>query len=666
MKCEVLVSIVIAGVIITGLTVQAGNSDPIVPLRPFGNDFQNEQGEVIRLWGVNLVSLFPTHEEAENTAANLAALNINIVRPHHMLRSSRDWIFRSQISALNLMNESTRQPDPEAWDRFDYLNAQLRKRGIYLQFSLNFSRSFREGDVDIIETTPEDRKAWVAAIKEFNSWNWRKKIDPNKMMPTIDERANALQTEFAQQLLEHVNPYTGIAYGKDPQVLTVEVLNESSAEYCLICGNTYPEYFLKKLDAKWNEFLIARNVESFDFRQAGTHDEKKLRADFFRYLDETLMVQMTEVVRATGCKAAITYSNLWRGENALDMHNTLSDFIEDHAYADPLVVRKADDVFYAKSRTLLLNKPYIIGELNHAEGDNNKKKIGPLRSMLPLAMSSYGAFNSYAGLVWFSWCHGDRSIATDGWSLKEDRESHLGDMVSDGMMLDHMRTCGMIFRKGLVMPSTSPKTLVIDAPFHGTDYNSIMKGKVQCEPGWQNIHSIRKTFGTPPESQATTNWMIQPPINPLISDTGEIVKDMERQQLTVAASQVEAFSGYFDSEKPAGLKNLILGSNGAFATVVAVCADDKPFAETEKIIISRTCLDDGVKEISGPDISLSGLKSSDGAWYIKLTRPRNGKSLLSSFTGQDIWELNIDETGAVQLPLAAWHECELIFVPTSK
>jgi hypothetical protein len=183
MTLKTLVSKAIAGVMMVGLTIQAGAADPIVPLKAVGNNFEDAQGNAVRLWGVNMVSLFPTHEEAENTAANLAALNVNIVRPHHMLRSSRDWIFRSQICALNLMNKSTRQPDPEAWERFDYLNAQLRKRGIYLQFSLHFSRSFREGDVDIIETTPEDRAAWIAAIKEFNSWNWRKTIDPGKMMP---------------------------------------------------------------------------------------------------------------------------------------------------------------------------------------------------------------------------------------------------------------------------------------------------------------------------------------------------------------------------------------------------------------------------------------------------------------------------------------------------
>ena len=641
--------------------LSADRASMIVPLRSQGEAFVDAKGQAVRFWGVNLVSPFPSHAEADRIAANLAERQVNLARPHHLLRPSSDWIYRAKVLGLSLMKENTRDPDPEAWDRFDYLNAQLRKHGIYLSLSLHFSRTFMEGDADVLKTTPEDREAWMAGMKELRAWGWQKSIDPMKMLPTFDDRCRALQEEFARQLLGHKNPYTGLTYGQDPQVLTVEVVNESSAEYCLICGNTFPSYFLARLNAKWEAFLKGRAAAPFDFRKAKSDGEKQVRAEFYRSLDEELLKDMTRVIRETGCRAALTYSNLWRGESNLELH-AHTDFIENHAYVDPLVVREPRDALAAINRTLLRGKPFIIGELNHSEGPENKRKLGHLRTMLPLAMSSYGSFNSYAGLVWFAWSHGDRTTAPDGWSVSEDRDSHLGDMVSDGMMLDHLRTCGLIFRKGLVAPSREPLTLYVDAPFHGTDYNSIMNAKYAPQPGWQNIHAIRKAFGPAPATQATADFMTTNPPLPLASDTGEIVKDVKRQQLTVSAPKVEAFSGHLDGAPPEKLTRLLIAGSNTFATVVAVCTDDRPFAETESLLISRTQVDTNRCEALGPDITLSGLTpAGEGkAWQIRLTRPRQTKTLLEDFTGRRYWPLKLDAEGRLLLPRADWHECEVI------
>ncbi len=645
----------------------SGEVSPMVPLKAEGEAFVDDKGESVRLWGVNLVSPFPSHEEAEHIAANLAERQINLVRPHHLLRPSSDWIYRAKVLGLSLMRENTRDPDPEAWDRFDYLNAQLRKHGIYLSLSLHFSRSFMEGDADVLKTTPEDRAAWMAAVRELRSWVWQKSMDPMKALPTLDARCRALQEEFARQLLGHRNPYTGLAYGQDPQVLTIEVVNESSVEYCLICGNTFPGYFLDGLSAKWAVFLKGRAAEPFDLRKAKSDDEKKMRAEFYRSLDEDLLKGMTRVVRDTGCRAALTYSNLWRGENNLAMHQTHADFIENHAYVDPLVVREPRDAFAEINRTLLRGKPFIIGELNHAEGEANKHKLAHLRTMLPLAISSYGAFNRYAGIVWFAWSHGDRATAANGWAVSEDRDSHVGDMVSDGMMLDHLRTCGLIFRKGLVAPSREPQTLYVDAPFLGTDYSSLMKAKYEVKPGWQNVHAYRKAFGPVPAAQAAADFMTSAPPQPLVSDTGEIVKDVSRQQLTVSAAQAEAFSGHLDGAPPAKLARLLLKGSNTFSTVVAVCLDGRPFAETGAVLISRTCVDSNRCETLGPDIALSGLApAGDGqAWCIRLTRPRQVKTILEDFTGQRHWKLQTDSEGRLTLPRADWHECEVRLCPNA-
>jgi hypothetical protein len=638
-------------------------SDAIVPVRAQGETFVGPDGKEVRFWGVNLVSLFPTHEEAEKVAANLAERGINLVRPHHLLRPSSDWNWRSGVLGLNRLKENTRDPDPEAWDRFDYLNAQLRKQGIYLSLSLHFSRSFLPGDADALQTTPADREAWVAAITELRSWDWRKSMDPAKMLPTIDARAAALQEEFARQLLEHVNPYTGLSYGRDPQVVTIEVVNESSAEYCLICGNTFPKYFLDALETKWSAFLADHGVGDFRHQAASTAEEKNLRTQFYRSLDEALMMRMAAVVRGLGCNAAFTYSNLWRGESNLSLHREHADFVEDHTYMDPLVVRDAADGFLQHSRTLLRGKPYMLGEVNQAEGEQNVRDQAPMRTMLPLAMASYGLFHGYAGITWFAWCHGDRAVASDGWALREGRDAQLGDMVADGMMLDHLRTCGLIFRHGLVAPSATPQTLYVDEPFVASDYQTLMRGKYTIQPGWQAIHSIRKAFGPVPAEQAASEWLTQQPVSPYVSDTGEIVKDTVRRQLTVTAPQAEAFSGFLDGTAPAGPKHLLVDGTNGFATVAAVCMDGQPFGSTKSILLSRTCVGPDGRDRVGPIIALRGLlPARDGAgWSMRLTRPRDANALLAAFSGQETWPSTAAADGRIVLPAADWHECELAY-----
>ncbi len=607
-------------------------------------------GHPVKFWGVNLVALYPEHSSADALAANLAALQVNLVRPHHLLRQSLDWNPHMVSGSLVKYKENSREFDPDALDRFDYLNAALQRHGIYLALSAHFTRHYLPGDVDILKTTDEDRRAWMAAMTELNSWNWKKSRDPCKILPVIDERAALLCEEFVQKLLMHVNPYTGRAYADDPQVLTLEIINEASTEYAIICGNRFPDYWQQKLEARWKDFATAAGIEPGDLYKPADSRAVEIRAQFLRKLDEDYFTRIKKVIRATGCRAATTFSNLWFGENELDMQARHADYIENHNYMDPVVTRGLDDGFVWLSRTALADKPYVIGELNESEGASNIQKQAPQRAMLPVAASAYCSLQNWDGIVWFAWLHGDSMLATNGWARTEGRDSALGNLISDGMMLDHMRTTGLIFRRGLVAPSKGPVTLWIDEPFAAGNYNTLMAGKRMYRPGWQNVHEIRKRFGAVPAGQSNAVWMTESPANPVVSDTGQIMKDIKRSQLTVAAPQAEAFSGYLDGKPPAGLKHLRLTGEG-FATVVVVADDGRDFAATRHLIISRTHLTSSNVETNALGVELRGLRKA--SWSVQVTRPRPGAApVRASIAG-----------GVVMLPAGDWHECELISQP---
>src|SRR5436853_370291 len=101
------------------------------PLTIKGEDFVDPAGNVVRFWGVNLVALYPDHAKADAIASTLASRQINLVRPHHNLRPSTDWNPKMVSGSLLTYKDTSREFDPDALDKFDYLNAALRKNGIY-------------------------------------------------------------------------------------------------------------------------------------------------------------------------------------------------------------------------------------------------------------------------------------------------------------------------------------------------------------------------------------------------------------------------------------------------------------------------------------------------------------------------------------------------------
>ena len=225
-------------------------------------------------------------------------------------------------------------------------------------------------------------------------------------------------------------------------------------------------------------------------------------------------------------------------------------------------------------------------------------------------------------------------------------------MISDGMQIDHLRTCGMIFRRGLLEKSVAPITLYVGEPGAVRDYHSMVRGQYSITPGWQNIHAIRKSYEAVPAGQAAEPWLNEKPTSPLVSDTKQIVKDLDRKQLTVASAQAEAFSGMLGAEAPAGLKHLELSGEG-FATVVLVADDSKDLSSSARLVLSRTNVDSANAETEGPGVALAGMALPQDAkkWQFRVTRPREMAGATE--------ELVVDGNGRLVLPDGGWHEGEL-------
>ncbi|GAB4057227.1 carbohydrate binding domain-containing protein [Uliginosibacterium sediminicola] len=184
----------------------------------------------LRLIGVNIVfgSCFPSHQDAEGVAARLARIGVNIVRFHHM---------DSTPTPRGLLQKDMRTLDPAQLEKLDYFIAALKRQGIYSDLNLHVGRMY-PGFASWGERAP---KYW-------------KGVD-NFFAPMI-----AQQKDYARDLLNHVNAYTGKRYAEEPAVAFIEINNENGLlrEWRSGSLDEISEPYRGALQAQWTHWLGQR------------------------------------------------------------------------------------------------------------------------------------------------------------------------------------------------------------------------------------------------------------------------------------------------------------------------------------------------------------------------------------------------------------------------
>lgn len=202
-------------------------------------------GEPIRFWGVNLVAAgaFPPKNKANEIAARMRKMGINLVRFHHL---DNPWAGNS--GSIFLTGQGTRSLNPTSLDRMEYLIAAFKRNGIYVNMNLNVSRTFQSQDGVLHADSLVD---FAKAVTVFDPW------------------MISLQQEYANQILTHVNPYTGLALKDDPVLAMVETINENTVYgfwkgdrlLPFAQGGSILQRHADMLDSLWQQFLIAKYTD---------------------------------------------------------------------------------------------------------------------------------------------------------------------------------------------------------------------------------------------------------------------------------------------------------------------------------------------------------------------------------------------------------------------
>ncbi len=207
--------------------------------------FMFGDGTRARFIGFNIAarSNMPDHETADKMAARFASMGVNVIRLHAadniITDGATEWSCSREAPLIDYESGSSRKLHPEGLDRFDYLFARLKERGIYLHVDTLVARAFVPGDeLDYPGTVPATSKCY----------------------PTMNERLIELEQEYDRNFLCHVNPYTGLRLIDDPAVMTIQISNEESFLKGTDDTNDNPELqgYREERQARFNDFLLMK------------------------------------------------------------------------------------------------------------------------------------------------------------------------------------------------------------------------------------------------------------------------------------------------------------------------------------------------------------------------------------------------------------------------
>lgn len=459
--------------------------------------FYFENGERVRFIGFNLParSNTPDHETAEKLAERFASMGVNVIRLHAADAPIGDepgsWSSCREAPLLDYDSGTTRKFHPEGLDRFDYFVAKLREKGIYLHIDLIVARAFLQGDeLDY----PGEPGSCV------------------KCYTMINRRMVELQKEYAEALLCHVNPYTGLRLLDDPAVMTVQINNEDSA----IKGtadikdleNIKP--YRLELQRKFGHFLLAKYGSREALKTAWTFEgvcalgddedpeagtvriaegsflqpvndplgdwavesNPARYADYMEFGIETnrrFYREMKDFLRGLGVKVPIVTSNLLGG--AADVYGHIDgDLMENNSYFNHPILPVQDNNYivgglqeyvsmdpltmqrgFGAARTSLIS----LASVAAVEGkpfvlsEWNEYGEHPFHSTVFVQTAAYACLNDWDGLILY--CH----HTSEHWDDQPaDEILNIFDVYNDPAVICQWGFLATVFLKGLVAPAS--------------------------------------------------------------------------------------------------------------------------------------------------------------------------------------------------------------------
>lgn len=556
-----------------------------------------EDGTEARFWGTNFNSgaCFPSHEYSEIVARRLAKFGLNMVRFHQM---DGDW------STPNIFQftrgkrlENTRSLDPESLDRLDYLIYALKKNGIYVYLDLLTYRRFRVGDG--IEN--------VLSI-----------TDSAKKLSMHVEEMIELQKEYSDQLWNHYNPYTKLAYKDDPVIALSEITNENEIfNDCRLIIEPYLSRLKDKYQA-WRKENGYPPAETINFSDNSAREMVQFKIEIQKkYFDD-----MRDHIRKGGVKIPITGTNWNHGEGALLRASTDMDFTDSHTYWygwawKPELKALKNASFLGNTEHWLdgfpffrtADRPFFVSEWDDP-WPNQYRAEGTLH------IAACTALQGWSGCTIHTYRYDNRpninmiAAPITGEALSGvPYRSGIFDAFNDPCRFSLFYHAALMVRRQDVRRSDAVTVVPVDELMRSDAAKRFQEenpGKAPATPQQDAASSINDFPALANITEYTTaatmlDGMKLPenanvvdafkrivPENPTeyVSDTGELKRDMQKRVALIDSPRTKAAYGFLGAAGEIKLNGVTIRCRNDYAAIVMSSLSDAPITESDNILLT--------------------------------------------------------------------------------
>ena len=536
-----------------------------------GHFAYEQTGRRVRLIGTNLcyTANYLKKPEADRIAAHFQKMGYNAVRFHHTDVHLRKGNWGSTVSD---------DIDPEYLDRLDYLFAAMKKAGLYVTIDLYSQRRFGKGEILGVDRVVEGDIKGLLPIHEPAFEAWKKLV---------------------VKWMNHVNPYTGLAWKDDPALVFVCPLNEDTVASAW--GGVARPFYL----ARFAEWKKQNGLTS-------TVGDPARDPLFARFLIEVKMASNRKVaafLRDLGVKAMLSGSNWW-DTKAQAFTRDQFDVVDNHQYADhpqpwslPAKYNQQSTlrshptymtpIFMASTRQF--GKPFTVTEYNFCAPNRYRAEGGAL-------MGAYASLQDWDGLYRFAWAHNAKrvndSLSLFGFDLSSDPLNQLterqivllfgrGDIAPAkkrfvyGVTMDDATRQGVggMWAKGLfphafnamaLVSQTGSQVIEGGRPINGT-FDAVVTDGVPVDEATLNGNAYRANAALPKVGKE------------VVSDTGEIRLDRTNGSIRIRTPKTNCIVAPKGVDAEAG--SLAIRNNTAFCSVSASAMDGRDLADSRRVLL---------------------------------------------------------------------------------
>ncbi len=552
-------------------------------IRVQGGHLVKPDGKRIRLWGVHLTDwsrgsvMLPSKEDIPMYAGALARFGVNCVRLHFLDLDAPRGI-------IDATRNDSRGFDAPQLDRLDFLVAELKKRGIYVDLNLNVGRSYKAGD----------------GVRDHDKIRW------GKGLVVFDPRLIELQKEYARQILTHFNPYTKTEYRNEPAVAIVELLNENglylgfrapTPYYDEELTHQYNAWLRKKLGPEqWKNLRAVSGAEGdgpiprLKGPEVASAPQERFSTEmaFYMETENRFFRDMSTYLKQTlGVKSPIIgTADHGHSGSAYPLLTSLAglDIVDGHVYWQhpgsrgplntPMVNDPLNSTVVQLSRTAVASKPYTVSEINHPFPNEWASEGIP-------TIAAYGSFQDWDAIILYTF---EPKRAPD-WA------PYVGDSFDislDPVRMTQLASGALTFLRGDVRPArkTVQRTYSREQVLESRRLPAAEQP--YFTPGFPLSIPLRHAVRIRSFDGPATGRFAAAEGNPIVSDTSELAWYTSPQKtglVTVETDRTQALIGFVKANRKV-LKNFSADITNTFASIVLTAMDSRPLSRSEKMLLT--------------------------------------------------------------------------------